>query len=222
MTVNIVPVNAYGATLPIPADGEPANSASIAQYVQEIANRLEYLRQRTPGANPPANLIRVIIPIVESAQGTGWTYGRSTNGTQLLSPYLQNSDVALQRECAVQVPWLPVGIIIRAFGCVMQAATTHAALPANMPTLSLCAYSIAAGYVGAAAEPFGPPETIIDSQIDTSPNIAAYNIGHVVSKSLTKIVAAGEFYQIKWRNESGANSQTGNTIRSFYIDISGT
>jgi hypothetical protein len=47
MSVNIAPLvtPTYDATVPVPADGEYANSAALQAMVLPVANRVEYLRQ---------------------------------------------------------------------------------------------------------------------------------------------------------------------------------
>lgn len=206
MTTAIVPVNAYGVSLSIPADGEGVSSASVALYVQEIANRLEFIRQRVPGANPVANLMNVARPMGEAVIAAGSTVWQ-INFTASTCSVVNNLAVSVGEVFLLNLDKLVPGAIIRNFSAIARGAAAHAALPAVMPKIELVKCDFTAYLGGAAAPAF----TVIDTQADTSASTAAYQLSHLISKTLAapETVGVNTSYALRMTGESGANSLLG-------------
>lgn len=217
MTTVIVPVNAYAASLSIPADGEGVSAASVALYVQEIANRLEFIRQRHPGANPVANLLKVI-----KSAGEAVLFPGSTNyqiGLSTISPgVVNNLAVSVTEVFLVQFEQLVPGTVIRNFTAIHRAAGAHAALPAVMPKIELCKLDLT-GYIGAGV---APVVTVVDTQSDVSGTTAAFQLAHTITKAIgaPPTVGANEMWFLRATGESGANALLGAQWTSFSLDVS--
>lgn len=217
MTTAIVPVNAYGASLLIPQDLEPANAASIALYVQEIANRLEYIRQRVVGANPVANLLRLTKSAYQAVQQTGttvWTQGAFNSGALLYNV------VNAAQEVYIPLDLVP-GQIIRGYGMYVNGGSAHVGVPATKPKIDLVkAFPTYQATIGGFNLPSMSAQ---DTTSDPTAVLATYDKVHLVaSGAIALTVAAGDSWALRVYGEGGANSLAGVTsIAGFYVDISG-
>jgi hypothetical protein len=231
MTVLVTPTNGpWSATLNVPADGESVNSASVVGYMQEVANRLEYLRQRTPGANPVANLIE-LFPEIETANLSGvtdWILSSvgALGGFPTYATLLQQA--IAQTAVKVSFPldkFLRTGMIIRAMSVDFNGKTGHAALPATRPTLYLHKFPRSTGTAYASFYTPGNliPATLIDSQADLSANTAAYEVMHSISKTLAApetVDLANWTYLLSIGGEYGANALANSFMQRASISVS--
>jgi hypothetical protein len=230
MTTAIVPVNAWAASLSIPQDLEPANSASIALYVQELANRLEYLRSRLPGATAPANAIDRF-PALNSGyiQSSVTDWSPNAFASSNVYGYVWQQIAVAQTQARVQIPLDPLlqtGMVIKAMS-IDYCGRNHGALPVTMPLLEL--YKLPRGLV-AYSNYFLPggggsvAATLIDSQVDTSGSVVAFESLHAVSKTLAAAEAvdlANFSYVLAFKGEYGVNAQVQGFIRRPVISVTG-
>lgn len=209
MTVLITPANGpWAATLNVPADGESVNSASVVGYMQEVANRLEYLRQRTPGANPVANLIRLQASVSSVFVPTNWALVGGASASPL---GLNQTTIGV-----IFLPWIPLtdlltGMIIRGFTVFARGATAHAALPATMPKVELIRVDTTTLAI-----------TVVDTQSDVSANTAAYQVVHTIAKTLgaPETVLSTALYYLRLSGEDAANALAGLNFFSASVDVS--
>lgn len=203
MTVPITPVNAFGASLVIPADGEPANSASILQYVQEIANRIEYVRQRVPGATQIGSPINLRVPL----QGFAITPANWANAN---APFY-NVTVNTSTELWLPLPALAPGVQIRSYQVTINPIGGHAGMPATKPQVRL----------------FRQPNntligTTVSSTVDPSAILGTYETYHdIAGTGLTEVIATGFQYYLVFRNEFGANALAGLSLTDAQISVYG-
>jgi hypothetical protein len=210
MTVLVTPTNGpWAATLNIPADGESVNSASVLAYVQEVANRLEYLRQRVPGANPVANIIDRVVAVEMGtpAFAADWVLNAGQGVAALYPAYRQIAQAAATGGPVFDLdPVLLNGQIIRTMAADVVAKNGHAGLPGTMPSLRLLKVSRGVGTAYAAIG--GLAATLVDTQNDTSPNTAAYELVHTISKTLAvpeTVDLVNYSYRLQCNGEYGAN-----------------
>lgn len=217
MTTNIVPVNAWGANVVVPQDLEPATAASLAVFVQELANRAEYLRQRLPGANPPANLIRLTktgYNAVFQIGTTVWTQGAFNSGALLYNV------VNAAQEFYIPLDLVP-GQIVRGYGMYVNGGSAHAGIPATKPKIDLVkSFTTYPASVGTTNL---PQMSALDTTTDPTAVLATYNVVHAVSSGAVAFtVASGDSWALRVYGEGGANSLPSVTsIAGFYVDISG-
>lgn len=218
MTVLITPANGpWAATLNIPADGEAISSVSVLGYMQEVANRLEYLRQRVPGANPVANLIRQQKSpgsAVLVTASTTWVVSTASNIPGVLT---QISIAPGTESVFIPLDGLIAGQVIRAFNVTTKGAGGHAALPAVMPKVDLVKYDLSAAIGGVSLA-----TTTVDTQTDVAANTAALQVYHAIGKTLAapETVLANVIYGLRITGESGANSVAGANYVGASIDVS--
>lgn len=212
MTTPITPVNAWGATLSIPQDLEPANSASIALYVQELANRLEYLRKRMPGASATADALRVLTPLATGIQN-GANYVYQVSATPGNFPFVLQSSLG-STPMFFPVAGLFPGATIKTIYMRYTSVTLRAGLPAVMPRIELASYDRSTA---------APAETVLANAIDPSVSAALYQTVHDVTVNLgaPEVVSPAKLYFLKVFGESGANSAVGSNLISVGVDLYG-
>lgn len=212
MTVPITPVNAWGASLSIPSDLEPATSASLALFVQELANRLEYLRKRVPGASATADALRLITPLATGIQnGANYTY--QVSATPGNFPFMAQTSLG-STPVFFPIPGLFSGAVIKTIYMRYSSVTLRAGLPAVMPRIELASYDRSSA---------APAETIIQNAPDISASAAVYQTAHDVSINLVspEVVNPAKLYFLKVFGESGANSAIGANLLSVGVDLFG-
>lgn len=232
MTVLVSPANGpWAATLNIPADGEAVNSASVLGYIQEVANRLEYLRQRTPGANPVANVIE-LFPEAESFDcnplfTTDWviSFVGSGGGSPGYGTVLQNAIAQPAVRVSTSIDrFLRTGMIIRAMSVDFCGKAGHAALPATMPVVRLYKFprSIGVAHSSFYSPGGGITATLIDTQSDTSANAAAYQVLHTISKTITPetVDLSSWTYLLSVGGEYSTNALSGSFFQRPSISVS--
>ncbi len=124
------------------------------------------------------------------------------------SVYTQTS-VAPTPYCYILLPGLPYDTTIRAVTVGFEGAGGHAALPANMPRAELYF-----GYV-----PFGAWASTGYSGVDTSPDTATYQVGHILAIDMAYglVVESGKSYLVRLRGEYGADSLVGLTCTGIRV-----
>lgn len=218
MTVTITSVSTPpAATLVIPADGESVDSASVALYVQTLANSVEYLRLRTRG-NADQQRFRVPLDIGNSYGGVwmkvnplggtigegrpGWACGSNTSGilTFMITHLLP--------------PWG----IIQGASCLFDGGAGHGALPANKPSLSLVKWATDFGNPTS----YTTPGTIIQTKVDTATSVPAYEAVHsILLDPVAETINTDSWdYGLQVVSESGANALTGGFLSALFFKLS--
>ncbi len=215
MPTTITPtVGPWVTPLQIPSDGENVSSASVAQYVQEIANRLELIRARVPGLSASGSPIRLLAPPAESFRPSGPEWGL-TQATPSNAPAAVTLMVS-----SVQILFpldLVAGQVVQGYGCMMRGAAGHAALPAVMPSISLV-------YIDVTGSGGSDPgfSTANGPVVDPSANTAAYQANHTFGNSgVSHTVVANRQYYLRFTPESSTNALVGLRVISGYVDVSG-
>lgn len=219
MPTNITPADAWTTPLPIPNNGEPANQASISQYIQPIADRLEFIRKRIVGAS--AQAIRLHIPIQTQGVNGNWTVDTNTGYPKAVASTNTAQVLYLPIQAwGPSVPGGPSSPTITQIGAMFLGQTGHAALPATMPKLELVQWVTAAALGGNGAI----PETVLATQADTSPNTASYQVWHNVQLNVGVPPAYNPTAQwaLKITNEAGANALSGLLVGHAWIEVTGT
>lgn len=211
MTTPIVPVATWGASLLVPQDLEPANAASLALFVQELANRIEYAKLNTPTLAPTGTPIRLPVQISSVGANSNWVI--TGTPAPLATTLFTGANPLL-----LPLPPLVAGCLIRSFNVVFIGATGHGGLPATMPKVELVNYNSSAVLGSAGAL----PETILDSQVDTSPNVAAFQLWHNIGKTLGSPAAYNPTaaWYLKVTSETGANALAGAFACFAHIEVS--
>ena len=207
MTVLVTPTNGpWAATLNIPADGETINSAGVLAYVQEIANRLEFLRQRVPAAVPNAGPMTIGKPMGEALIAAGSTNWQ-VNFTASSGPVVNNLVITSTEVFLLTLDQLVPGSVIRTFNALLRGAAAHAALPAVMPKVELVKYDLTTVLGTGTA----PGWTVVDTVSDTAASTAAYQLNHLITKTLAapQTVGVNDVWALRMTGESGANSLVG-------------
>jgi hypothetical protein len=211
MPTNIVDLNAYTSPVVVPNNGELITGGDRLLTAQALANRTEYLRQ------------------------TGWGSRTATFRSVPLSRFVPNQFVVPQQYqySSVSPPgigtWnqltvssaapllmdldLPPGVtltrVILTVDGDAAGSGPHGALPATMPDLSLL-----------ITNPNTAAVFTTDTQIDTSPDVATYDGGHFIDLVVSRVVTEDRRFQVRFRGETGANSQAGLTIFGLQISWS--
>lgn len=138
---------------------------------------------------------RIHLSFLDTVGGSGtsaWVYG--TNG--------EDSLLQIDVTTGVRVILFPLrlrsGDIIERVSMFVEGGfgVDHVALPASLPQIQLVEIDLD-GLV-----------TTIGTQVDTSANVAAYNLNHEVALTgLSETVASPSLYYIRITGESGANSE---------------
>lgn len=223
MTLVVTPTNGpWASTLSIPADGEAVSSASVLGYMQEVANRLEFLRQRTPGANPVANLLEIVYPTASGLPGYAADWSQTVAG--IIPVWRQGASVAATGGPLYCLDnRLQQGMSIRGMAGDIVGKNGHGALPATMPTVRLLKFARSIGTAAATYIASGPAMTVVDTQSDLSANVAAYEVVHVVTKTLASpevVDLANWNYFLQLNGEYGANFVAGTLVVNPRISVS--
>lgn len=218
MPTNVTPtVGPWVTPLQIPSDGEGISSASVLAYVQEIANRLELIRNRAPGLTASGSPITLPVTAGDAillAASTNWRKDSSNT----LAPVVTNLAVSATETVLLPLRGLVPGQVVQSMGVLIRGAAGHAALPAAMPTMALTRVDLTAA-VGGAAD---PTNATVTGTGDASANTAAYQVNHLITTGGGgHVVLANNLYFLRVLGESGANSLLGLKILSGFIAVSG-
>lgn len=226
MTVIVTPVNNWGASVPIPADGEFANSASVLQYVQELTNRLEYLRNRVIGANAAANQLRLFFPLTTGLSEVPASWTAEINATSKIpqirnnnftgSPWVVRCDpfTMLGNSTGANAQYYGSAFTIKRFGAYLTGASGHAALPGTMPKVELCSQSW---------DPTGAGSTVVlDTATDASGSTVVFQGQHEIAKQVTINYQSFAGMALRFYPENGANSLVNSLLTGLFFDICGT
>jgi hypothetical protein len=197
MPSNITPVNAWTTPLTAPAPGDPVDGGvggPVFDMGQIIANRIEFLKERTLGtiANDP-----VYFPLIVLPQPTNyWAADFAPSGCLGLVQTSAATAWAVYVELAQ-----PKYGILTALSVTLVGAAGHVALPTTLPQLALFRQD-----PGSSGTP-----TLVGVQSDTSASTAAYEVPHNISLgglTETFIHDGGNKFYARIAGEAGANALT--------------
>lgn len=178
-------------------DGDPLNSGAFSNEMQLLANRTRHLANRVVGAGVAgSDSVSVPLPMAYPAHASGaptWEF----DGANLVFAQVTLSTAAY---LVWGLPYPNAALV--SFEVTIDPAPGHGGLPAVMPQVEL-------GYVGTG----GP--TIIDTQVDASGSVGAYEAEHTITLTLGSPEAidnAARQYFVRLRGESSTNSVAGTTL----------
>lgn len=196
MPVNIVPVDTFAANFQAAADGDAVSQAIRVGVMQEYADALTYLRNRSIealGGVFQVPIAPVGLYYAAAAWVQRWGWDPVNNG-------LVNHSVAGVDEIAIPIPPLIdtsfSDITIRVDGDAGSGGP-HVGLPASMPRITLYRLDATAGTL-----------TNVGNQVDPSAGIGAYDVIHSITYTpgAAQIIDSDTSYFLSVRGESGANS----------------
>lgn len=216
MAHNLTEAQTFDANVPVPDPGDNRTAASVIQFAQPLANRSEYLRLHTLGADARGVSIPLTIGVPDklSAATPMWIIaGGAPNATPLV--WQQNA------VTGVGEVWFDVGLIVPPLVTVtdvkayIQGGAGHGALPATKPKLWFSEYNYITNGLGAAVS-----ET---SQSDNPANVGAYEANHVLGGtglSPNVLIDQQRRYIVTVQGEAGANSVAGLSLLGIKISWS--
>lgn len=186
MPVNVTDVDEFTTPVNYPDDGEDADSGSILECIQDLANRTSWLKKRLWGFGTITNqwISVPLTPVV----GSSWAFFEE--------PYAYRQ----QQVAAVAVIPFPTvlnSMIIKEIEIRARGRGGHASLPENPPRVEF--YRQAAF---ASAE-------LIASVSDSSGSVGTYEAGDTLDMTIPDDglnTVQGQAYYLKLRGEYGANA----------------
>lgn len=204
MPTPIIPVDAYPASFTIAADGEAVSQAIRADVMQEYADAITYVRNRT-------------VPLIQTweisgggliHQSTPATYvGRADGGWQDVTGA---GDFAIWK---IPMPVVPAGAIWKITNVDVWTinVTGHGApVPASTQSCEILRTNAAAGQFGA---------TIVGPFSDPSAG-AALDVDHRFSSGAISVnLNPAEQWYLKYTGESGLNSAPDTVVRQVVAQL---
>ena len=198
MPQNVVDADTWTATVQCRADGEAVDGAGQLLMAQDLADRTNYLNNRTIEAIG-GDLLVPMTPVHFGADDE-WSFEDFIGGGAVRR-ILVNNIVATSGEAVIPLPALHNctfdNVKLYCHGAALQAPR-GGALPTNMPRVTLYHIDTTTG-----------TETSVGSQIDTSANMAAYEIAHIITLTVAAqtIDSTSAFYA-SLRGESAGTAGT--------------
>jgi hypothetical protein len=208
MPVIISPVDAYPASFTTFADGDAVSQANFVQNMQEFADALTYLRNRTV---PAGSLV-----ISAALGGPGGTAGGTFTYDAALALWSGPSPAP---ALPASITWgLDLGAVLPAGGPFQVSeieawtisTTTHGGLDPATPQ------GIRLDYRDPASGSTALQNVVI--QLDPSPAATLDTLHSFSASGLGHSIVPGASYSIRWICESGANAQP-TDIHAFNITI---
>jgi hypothetical protein len=192
MSHALTPVDAFTSPVTVPDDGDPKSAASVELPFQALADRVEFLRNRSWEAVAGRRIV-TLAPFVASA---GWSFNDSSVGPRY---GLLQTDVASARRLFFSLPNINARLVaLRAYvhgnGSTIGA---HGALPATLPVLRLRTFDVDTDTL-----------TSVASATDAPANVAAYETSHsfgITGQNLLLSTPRLNTY-LQFEGETGANS----------------
>jgi hypothetical protein len=211
MPTNISEITEYTTPVVVPNDGELITGADRLLTAQALANRAQYLRQTGWGSRaatfrsvPLSNFVPNQFVVPQQYQYSSVSPPGIGTWTQLVVsaavPLLLDLD-------------LPPGVTLTRVTLTVDGDAggvgVHGALPATMPDLSLI-----------ITNPNSAGVFTTDTVVDASPDVATYDGPHFIDLVVSRFAVEDRRHQVRFRGETGANSQAGLTV--FGLQISWT
>lgn len=195
----------YHDIVELPTDGDDRDAACVTAPFEACLDNIEYVKQRK-------NVSTAVVKWLENAQwqGTQWTPLRASGSKGgWASEHSDGSATVEQNVFDVDIPHNSTITQVQAY---IDPGTGHGALPASMPRWELQAHA-----------PHGNI-SVLDSQTDTSGNVAAYEADHTIAKaSLSHTVNRDTTrYKVVVFCEAGANSKTGFVLEGVKVTFNTT
>jgi hypothetical protein len=192
----------WGSTVTIPSAGDLRNVSSVNTPIGTLANRTQRLRDSIAGR----------------AATWSWTQPAATytqHGTTRFTASSTNNPVPVQTDVGgAGMLWFPI-LNLPILGTLSNITlylrgghvSTHSALPATMPKLSL-------------VQPGASP-TVIATATDSSASVGAYDAQHTIVLSPALNLASITPVALLFEGETGANSVT-NALALYYFGFTVT
>jgi hypothetical protein len=163
--------------------------------ITRLAQSFKWMKERTGGLQSGAQLFNYG-PVAFDA--VGWS--EAVNGAGV--PNMSEASPGITSVLYVALPGLPrAGTITAVHARVLGVG--HSNLPANMPVMTLVAYSVTAPSGAIAA-------TTLGTVTDTSANVAAYDVDHALSITGLSVDLADPvpplYHMVRIAGEYGSNS----------------
>lgn len=206
MPGNITPVNTWTTPLTGPAAGDPVNGGAGAPSFdmgQKLANRIEFLKERTHYTETDQTMQFPLIVLPQDANAW-WQFGAVPAGPNGL----------LQTNVAgARVMWLDIELPkygkLKELHLQLVGAPAHAGLPGTMPGIALYQQDMTS--VAAA--------TLLQSATDSSGTTGAYQQAHniaLTALNLTLDASQLIHYSLRVAGETGANSLVNLCVYGLY------
>jgi hypothetical protein len=194
MSHALTEVASIAGTVVVPDDGDLEDGASVEVPFQALTNRTKYLIQETPGAT---NWSQVNLPICNGAPvGVPGGLGDAWHLLGGPGPYWLEHDKSAGNKWAIDVCLPPLVTItqVKLWCNGSLVGGGHGALPATMPLVRFIELSttLTANYT--------------QTQSDTSANVAAYDVNHNITLTVSRLADPALRYAIEIEGEQGANS----------------
>ena len=185
-------------TLPAPQDGDAADNANERDRMQQVANRLVWLKTRT--------IDDWHIPMVLATPPDGNTYwDNDTSGNGIRT----QNNVTSAYPLRIWLPEAASGTIIASIQVYLKGASGHGALPGTMPRWKLMYRDVDTDVVDVSGTYY----------TDSSGSVGAYQATHSVAGPVNVTVATSRRYLIHLEGEAGANAVVGLQARSLVVAI---
>lgn len=224
MPTNVVEVDAYTATVPVPDDTEDADSASLLQIAQPLANRTKNHKGRLDALD--ADLATAYASLftgkyysvgASTYNASRWTVDDSnTNRMGVQTDTGASPNIFFQIPVPIPDP-LPSklsALKLKAAGILIDPVP-HGALPATMPKWTLKYHTLTGTNVHTSIDDY------IDI-VDTSVDAAAFGAKHSITKTLDVALSSldnSAGFIMQFVGEQGANSEAGLVVLAAWVQL---
>lgn len=217
MPTTITPANTLHATLdcPLPKEGASASGMKTTLW-QQLADNAEYARQlaaanltKIPGQSVEVVQVAAALKLGNTTNGTSWEVKVGiSNGVS----YWEQVSIADADQVVIPIHLFPMFGKITMIGASICGGSGHSALPATMPTVTLCRRLCSADVASALTD--------ISSVTDASATKEAYELTHQVTRAdVNHIFAYNYEYYLRVTGEEGAGSEIGLRIVTAYFGV---
>lgn len=197
MPQNVVDVDTFTATVQCQADGDAVNGASCLVPAQDLSDRTRWLHNRVI-ESVGGDLLVPLTPISYGATAR-WGFVDTTGSNE--HRVMVNHNIGGTDEALIPLPTLhnctfdEVEIYVDGGWGIPITSTTHGALP-TMPRLTLYHIDTTTG-----------TEISVGNQVDTSANVAAYEVPHPITLSVAaQTMDSTSAFYASIRGESGGSA----------------
>lgn len=217
MPTTITPANTLHATLDCPLPGEGASASGMKTSLwQQLADNAEYARRlalanltKIPGQSTEVVQVPANLKLGNTTNETSWETDVA-NGSGVL--YWEQVSVADASQVVIPIHAFPMFGKITMIGASLCGGSGHSALPATMPTVTLCRRLCDADVTDALID--------ISSVTDASATKEAYELTHQVTRADVNHTFAYNYeYFLRITGEEGTASATGLRIITAYFGV---
>lgn len=203
---NITDVDAFTDPVDIPADGDPATSASLLQFAQDLANRTRYLKNRAIDGLTGT----IAIPIIASTGTLSADFTQTDDGPNSGSSgsLIQTATGAIHSR--MPVLGMPRFGTLRRMRVTLEGASGHGALPATQPRFRLFRQ----------LKSLDGQSTMVIDLSDAAASVVAYEASHEITSSDVSIaLTPAQLWSLTVDGEGGANYVNGMQVYWIEVDV---